>query len=382
MSPEKELEALREAFLLRQLIEVESCQAVELMVNGEQIINFASNDYLGLSSHPLIKEAFKKGIDLWGAGAGSSRLITGSQSPHLLLEEQIAKLKGKQAAKVFSNGYAASVGVLSGLLSKEDVVILDKLTHASLIDGARLSGATLRVFPHNDIAKLEKILATYSGHQGRIIVVTESVFSMDGDLANLEALVALKKNYPFLLLLDEAHGVGVVGPLGQAHQLGFASDIDLHMGTLGKAAGVAGGYVACSQSLSDLIVNKARSFIYSTAPPAAQCVAASEALKIINSEEGTKLRNKLWSNIEFLAGELQVGKMPTSAIIPWHVGSSEDALTLHADLKSKQLLVPAVRYPTVPRHTARLRITVSAAHSEEQLRYLAEHLKKSRFTQA
>lgn len=374
ISPEEELDALGEKDLLRELSVVESAQDSVISMEGKSYINFSSNNYLGLSSHPRILEAFKQGIDNWGAGSGASRLISGTQSPHHLLEKQIANFKGKASARLFSSGYAASIGVLSGLLNKKDIVILDKLSHASLIDGAKLSGATLRVFPHNNINKLENILKKYQGYDGRVIVITESVFSMDGDLAKLEEIIELKQKYSFLLLLDEAHGVGVISPQGLAHQLGLENKVDFHMGTLGKAIGVSGGYVACSEAFSKLISNKSRSFIYSTSVPAAQCLACSSGIEILNTEEGEKLRTKLWENIQHFSTLMHLEKLPQSAIIPLIVGESKVAMALTKTLKQRGLLVPAVRFPTVPLSTARLRITLSASHSFEQIEKLATEL--------
>ena len=377
IQPEEELKALKQQDLLRELSEVESAQAPVISMGGLPYLNFSSNDYLGLSSHQSTLDAFKQGIDNWGAGSGASRLISGTQSPHLSLEKQIAGFKAKASARVFSSGYAASIGVLSGLLGKKDVVILDKLSHASLIDGAKLSGATLRVFPHNNITRLEHLLQKYHAHDGRVIVVTESVFSMDGDLAKLEEIIALKQNYSFLLLLDEAHGVGVISPQGLAHQLGLENEVDLHVGTLGKAVGVSGGYVACSEAFSKLISNKSRSFIYSTSLPAAQCLACSSGLAIITSDEGAALREKLWENIEYFSTLMHFKKLPQSAIIPLIVGEAKEAMALTAKLKQQGILAPAVRFPTVPRSEARLRITLSASHSFEQIEQLAEALKPS-----
>ena len=344
------------------------------MVDGRQYINFSSNDYLGLSSHPEVKQAFCRGIEQWGAGSGASRLISGSLQPHQRLEAYIAEKKGKAAARVFANGYATSLGVLSGLFGKEDVILLDKLSHASLIDGARLSGATLRVFPHNHMVKLRSLLEKYKNHSGHVLIVTESIFSMDGDAALLEQIIALKKEFGALLLVDEAHALGVCGAMGLACSPGDADQIDLHMGTLGKAAGVAGGYVACSQDYADLIVNTSRSFIYSTAPPAGQAEAALKSLELIHAAEGKQRRQTLWENIQHFCDAVELAQRPQSAIIPWHVGEAEAALKLSEQLFASGMLVPAVRYPTVPRKTARLRITLSANHTKSQIEQLSQHL--------
>jgi len=374
--PEDELAELEQASLLRQI-----------RVADPNLTNFSSNDYLGLSQHPRIKTAYREAITQHGSGATASRLICGSLAPHHELENLLAKAKGTEAALTFSTGYATSVGVLTALLQKGDTVILDKLCHASLIDGARMSGATLRVFPHNHLGKLEALLISTakksasqfgaeSGSKSRTLVITESIFSMDGDLAPLREISQLTKRYNSLLMVDEAHALGVVGPtgMGLAEELGVQSNIDFHMGTLGKAAGVAGGYLAARQAWIDLLVNRARSFIYSTAPPPAQAAAATEAIRLIRSDTGCALRQKLWENIHYFADACGLKTTPTSSIIPWMVGPSDEALALSNHLREQGMLVPAIRFPTVPRNTARLRITLSASHQKADILKLAHAL--------
>jgi len=237
----------------------------------------------------------------------------------------------------------------------------------------------MRLFPHNGMAKLERLLEGAVKTSGRVLVVTESVFSMDGDVARLEEIIDLKKKYGAMLLVDEAHGLGVYGErgMGLIEHLGCGDDVDVHMGTLGKAAGVAGGYIAGSRAMIDLVVNKGRAFIYSTAPPPAQAVAAKKALEILSSDEGRVLRERLWSNLDRLSSLLvsERNLKPESAIVPWHVGEGDDALELSNGLLEQGGFVPAIRYPTVPYGTARLRITVTASHTEEDLVRLAEVLK-------
>ena len=365
-SPIDELAELEQASLLRKI--PEPCNS---------LVNFASNDYLGLAQHPKIKKAYQDAVEKYGTGATASRLICGTMEPHRELELLLANAKGTEAALTFSTGYATSVGALTALLKKDDTVIMDKLCHASLIDGARMSGATLRVFPHNNLSKLESLLKSTtknSTENSRILVVTESIFSMDGDAAPLQEISTLSRQHNALLMVDEAHALGVLGPtgMGLAEKLTIQSDIDFHMGTLGKAAGVAGGYLAMNQAWSDLLVNRARSFIYSTAPPPAQAAAAAAAIKLIRSEEGAQLRKKLWGNIELFRQACHLEGKATSSIIPWMVGKSEDALKLSATLREAGMLVPAIRFPTVPRNTARLRITICANHREPDILKLAE----------
>lgn len=366
--PEDELSALRDGSLLRQIPEA-----------GSSLINFSSNDYLGLSRHPRIIEAYKEAVEKYGAGSTASRLICGTTTPHQELEATIARAKDTEAALSFATGYSTAIGAITALLQKGDTVILDKLCHASLIDGARMSGATLRVFPHNNLQKLASLLESTTAKaspDSRILVITESVFSMDGDLAPLEEIAGLTKQYGCLLMVDEAHALGVTGPtgMGLAEELGIQDLIDFHMGTLGKAAGVAGGYLACSQTWADLLINRARSFIYSTAPPPAQAAAAAESIRLLRGEEGQQLRAKLWKNIHLFREASGMIGMGASAIIPWMVGSSEDALALSARLREQGFLVPAIRYPTVPPNTARLRITISTGHHSSDIHNLARCL--------
>ncbi|MEP6821974.1 MAG: 8-amino-7-oxononanoate synthase [Chthoniobacterales bacterium] len=418
-----QLQALRAQSLHRTLREIGSAQGAEVQIVGKQLVNFSSNDYLGLANDPLLRNAAMAAIEEFGVGAGASRLISGTRSPHVRLENALAKWKGTEAALTFSSGYAAAVGTVPTLVGKKDVVLLDKLAHASLIDGARLSGATIRVFPHNHLGKLESHLewARLERPEGRHLIVTESVFSMDGDRAPLRALIGLKKRFSALLLLDEAHAVGVVGEHGRglAHELGLARHVDVQMGTLSKALGVSGGYICGSHSLIEWLVNRARPFIFSTAPPPVLAIAALAALEFLQTSEGEARQAALWKNIEtlrsalpevvppappdptpastkgankakpgvlrqLLSGNLsrnsktvgsalpkEVSSARGSAIHPLLVGNEQDALDLARSLQGEGFLVPAIRYPTVAKGAARLRITVTAAHDEAQIRALA-----------
>ncbi|WP_018970854.1 aminotransferase class I/II-fold pyridoxal phosphate-dependent enzyme [Rubritalea marina] len=378
-TPESELDSLEQSNQLRKLSHNESAAGATIVLEGKEYLNFSSNDYLGLAQHPKLIDAAIRSTQQWGTGTGSSRLVFGSQTPSKALEQWIANAKGTEAALVFANGYTTSVGTLSALVGKGDTIILDKLSHASLIDGARLSGATIRVFPHNNLEKLEKILQSVrakSEPEQRCIIVTEGVFSMDGDTAPLREMINLKNRYGAWLLVDEAHALGIYGEhgMGLASQLACSDEIELQMGTLGKAAGSAGGYLAASHNIIQLLVNKARSFIYSTAAPPAQYAAGLAALKLIHSDEGSKLRAKLWNNLNLFA-ELTNTPVPESSIIAWQVGDTNKALSLMQTLREDyQLICPAIRYPTVPRNTARLRITITASHSEEHIHKLATAL--------
>ena len=382
-SIEDELAELRSHSLLRRLRTFDSPPQPVIDEGGKWLISFASNDYLGLANEPALKEAAKAAIDRYGVGSGASRLTAGTLAPHTRLEETIATFKGTEAALAFSSGYATAIGTLGALCRKDDVIILDKLCHASLIDGAKLSGATVRVFPHNHLGKLESHLTWAASHapDGRTVVVTEAVFSMDGDRAPLAEIVALKNRFGALLLLDEAHSTGVLGRNGRglADALGLAREVDIRMGTLSKALGVAGGYIAGSRRLIELLINRARSFIYSTSPPPAIAAAAATAIDFMMSDEGEKRRGQLWRNLGLFAEEMahlfSGERKIQSAIVPVILGDAGRALEAADRLAERGFYVPAIRYPTVPRDAARLRISISARHTAEQISSLCQALR-------
>lgn len=379
-----ELNQLRSRSLLRRLREIGSAQGPSVEFVGKHLVNFSSNDYLGLAADERLQAAAKKAIEQFGVGAGASRLISGTQSPHLALERAIAKWKRAPAAIAFGSGYAAAVGTLPAVAGKNDVIVLDKLAHASLVDGARLSGSIIRVFPHNHLGKLESHLewARRERPHARIVVVTESVFSMDGDRAPLREIVELKSRFQALLFLDEAHAVGVIGPNGRglASEEKLADAIDVQMGTLSKALGAAGGYICGSASLIEWLTNRARSFIYSTSPPAAIAAAATAAIEFLQTPAGEKRRCALWKNIELLHELLasETARRPASAIFPVIVGDESEAVKLAEALQAEGFFVPAIRYPSVARGSARLRITVTAAHTESQIRAVGDEIRKLR----
>ena len=375
-----ELKSIDEAGLLRSLRRIETPQQVEVHSGDRELINFSSNDYLGLAAHESLRMAAQDGVEALGAGAGSARLISGSQTIAHELEAALAAFKQTEAALSFSSGYAAALGVVPALVGQGDVLVIDKLVHASLVDAARLSGAKLRVFKHNDLAELETILQWASGREGNTLVITESVFSMDGDLAPVRDLVQLKNRYGAWLMLDEAHATGLYGEdrRGIAEEMGVADGVEVQLGTLGKALGAAGGYICGSQALIDLLVNRARSFIFSTAPVPAQFAAAKRGVQLVQSDEGEALRTRLWANVDALKnGLIQQGwKLPVvrSAILPLMIGDEREALALAERLREAGFWVPAVRYPTVARGAARLRVTVSAAHQPKHLDALLDAL--------
>ncbi len=382
---QEQLQALRSRSLYRNLREMGSAQGPEVEFVGQRLANFSSNDYLGLAGDARLREAAVAAIGEFGVGAGAARLVSGTQSPHVRLEQTLARWKGTAAALTFNSGYAAALGTIPALVTKNDVILLDKLSHACLIDGARLSGATLRVFPHNHLGKLESHLewAKRERPEARLLVITESVFSMDGDRAPLSPLIELKNRFGAMLLLDEAHAVGVIGPHGRglaAHE-GLEKEVDVQMGTLSKALGVAGGYICGSRPLIEWLINRARAFVFSTAPPPALAAAATAALELVGSETGDELRRKLWQNIalyrSIVPGPPARAADEGSAIHPWIVGDEQAALDLGRSLRTEGFLVPAIRYPTVARGMARLRITLTAAHEEKKIRALAEAIART-----
>jgi 8-amino-7-oxononanoate synthase len=386
----EELGQIRARSLHRRLRQMSAATDGTVELAAGKLINFASNDYLGLADDPILRDAAKAAIDQFGVGAGASRLVSGTRPAHSRLEEALARFKGAEAALTFSSGYAAAAGGIGALVDKQDVLILDKLCHACLVDAARTSGAILRVFPHGSLGKLEDHLqwARREHPQARVIVVTEAVFSMDGDRAPLAEIVELKQQHGALLFVDEAHSVGVIGRNGRglAAELGLADQVDIHMGTLSKALGVSGGYISGRRSLIDLLINRARPFIFSTAQPPALAAAAEAAIAFLESDAGERRRLALWQNIRLLASQLpgaaatdaeQRGparQLGASAIFPWIIGAEADAVDCSSWLAKQGFFAPAIRYPTVAKGTARLRLTVTARHQPGQILSLGKAL--------
>ena len=369
-----ELERARAAGLYRSFRHIESPQGPHITLDGREFLNFSSNDYLGLANDPVLKRAAVAAVKQYGVGAGASRLVCGNLAPYNKLEQKLARLKGKEAAIVFGSGYAANVGVISALAGEGDVVILDKLDHASIIDGARQSGATIRVYPHKNLKKLESILTQSKGFR-RKLIVTETVFSMDGDLAPLAEIMELKDRYGAWLMIDEAHATGLFGKhrRGVAEVVGVEKRVEITLGTLSKALGCAGGFVVGSQTLIDYLRNRARSLIYSTAMPPSVCAAASAAVDYVMSVNGQRRCNKFWRNVCQMHDGLSargIKCLPAgenSPIIPLIIGSETAAVEMSQQLFERGIFVPAIRFPTVPKGKARLRITVSAAHSAKDI---------------
>ncbi len=360
----KELAALRARGLLRALEPLRSPPGAEIELQpGERLINFSSNDYLGLAGDARVAQALIDGARAWGAGAGASRLVCGDFVPEHELESELAEFSGSEATLLFGSGYAANCGILPTLAGPEDLVLSDALNHASIIDGCRLSRARVEVYPHADVGAVERGLRAAAR---RKIVVTDAVFSMDGDRAPLRELTALCSAAGALLIVDEAHATGVIGPRGGGLTTELGVTAHVRMATLSKAFGVAGAYVASSRSVCDLMLNRARPLIFSTALPPALACAASTSLRILAGPEGDERRARLWSNVgRFAAGLRQIGvaAREDSAIFPLLLDTPERAVSAAARLRELGILAKPIRPPTVPAGTSRIRFALTAAHS-------------------
>ena len=375
---QRELDERVEQGLQRHRRVIESPQGVHITVEGKSYLSFCSNDYLGLANHPQLIAALQSGAQQYGVGSGASHLVSGHFAAHQQLEDQLAVFVHKPAALLFSTGYLANLGAVQALVGRGDAIFADKLNHASLNDAMLLSRAEIKRYRHNDVAQLEQLLA--ESHADRKLIITDAVFSMDGDLAPLPEILGLCERYEAWLLIDDAHGFGVLGDSGQGSLAHFnlESPRVIYMATLGKAAGVAGAFVAAEQLVIETLVQSARSYIYTTASPPALASALQESLTLLNTEEWRR------DHLRKMIARLRVGlaglpwKLMSSStpIQPLLVGSNEDALALADALRTRGIWVPAIRPPTVPQDTARLRITLSAAHSEENVAQLIEALRE------
>jgi 8-amino-7-oxononanoate synthase len=359
-----ELASLRSRGLLRSLEPLRTPPGAEVELRpGERLINFSSNDYLGLAADRRISQALAEGALAWGAGAGASRLVCGDFLPEHELEEELARFEGSEAAVLFGSGYAANCGILPALAGPEDLILSDALNHASIIDGCRLSRAQVEVYAHADVGAVERLLR---GAARRKIVVTDAVFSMDGDRAPLRDLAALCAASGALLIADEAHATGVIGPHGEGLAAEQGVSIDVRMATLSKAFGVAGAYAAASRAVCELLVNRARPLIFSTALPPALACAALASLRILSGPEGDEKRARLWDNIRRFAAGLRaagIAAREDSPIFPVVLGAPERAVAAASRLREQGILAKAIRPPTVPPGTSRLRFALSAAHT-------------------
>lgn len=359
-----ELAAVRAAGRWRTVRDLDTTGPVTGTLDGRPVVSFAANDYLGLTHHPDVLAAAHAALDRWGAGAGASRLVVGSRPVHTELEAELAAWRGSDAALVFPTGFAANLGTLATLGGPGVTILSDELNHASIVDGARLARAAVRVFGHGDLDHLAKLLVDVdAGGRGPALVVSDSAFSMDGDVADVDGLVELCASRGALLVLDEAHAVlgPAVDPAGAA-----AAEVPLvRVGTLSKALGALGGFVAGPSSVIDLLRNRARPFIFTTAPTPVDAAAALAALRVVRSPEGDDLTGRLRHHVDRLRP-----RHPTP-IVPVVLGEEAAALAAAATLLEDGLLVPAIRPPTVPPGTSRLRVALSAAHTPEQVDRLA-----------
>ena len=374
------LQDLRSKGVAPKLRVLEGEQKPVCVFDGREVINLASNNYLGLTSHKALRKAAVEAVRKLGVGAGAVRTIAGTMKLHMDLEEQIAKFKHTEACVVFQSGFTANAGTVSAVLGKDDLIISDELNHASIIDGARLSKATIKVFKHKDIADCERILQEHAAFPGKKLIISDGVFSMDGDIAPLPALCDLAEKYGCIMMVDDAHSSGVLGRSGR----GTVDHFDCHgrvhiqVGTLSKAIGSMGGYVCGSRELIDFLYLRARPFLFSTSHPPATAAACQAAFTLLDSAAGEKLVKKLWANTKFFKRELQKRsfefKASETPIIPIHVGDAAKAFEFSRKLFAAGVFAPAVGYPTVAEGKARLRAIVSAAHKREDLLKAADIL--------
>ncbi len=367
---EQRLRQLEQHHLLRTLRAIESASDAEVTIGGRAVILMASNNYLGLATHPALTRAAIQATERFGVGAGAARLVSGTLPPHEELETALAKFKGTEAALTFGSGYLANLGLIPALIGTDGLILADRLCHASLIDGCRLSGAGFRVYRHNDVAHLKSLLAKRPSKRDTLIV-TDGVFSMDGDLAPLPELIELADRYHARLFVDDAHGTGVMGAHGRGtlEHYGMESRLPFHMGTLGKALGTSGAYVAGPAVLIRYLINTARTFLFATAPPPATAAATVAALHVVEAEPDRRAR--LWDNRNYVyAGLTDAGFRLTasaSPILPVLIGDAQKAVRMAGRLLELGVYAPAIRPPTVPKDTSRIRVTVTSEHSHAQL---------------
>ena len=368
----KELEDLRNRSLYRQMRLVAGAQGRRVVLENRELLLLCSNNYLGLADHPSLKEAAIRAVEQYGTGSGAARLVSGNMELHEALERRIALFKGTEAALIFNSGYGANTGIIPALMGKGDLIFSDRLNHASIVDGALLSRAKLVRYPHNDMTALRRLLEK-AETTGRRLIVTDGVFSMDGDIADLAELVHLKHEFGALLMVDDAHGTGVLGATGRgsAELRGVVDQVDIHMGTLGKAFGSFGAYVAARREIIDYLVNRARSFIFSTSLPPAVLAASLAAFDLVDSPEGARLRLRLQTNAERFRSALHGAGFDTlgseTQIVPVGVGPAAAAMELSRLLLGEGLFAQGIRPPTVPEGTSRLRCTLMATHTDDDI---------------
>lgn len=366
-----ELEDIKERGLLRSTRLINGRQRAHVTCDGRDVLLLCSNNYLGLADHPVLAAASIAAIERYGTSSGASRLVSGTMELHERLEGAVAAFKRSEAALVFNSGHAANTGIIPALVGRGDVVFSDRLNHASIVDGILLSGARLVRYPHNDHQKLAALMEKHAGW--RSLIVSDGVFSMDGDIAPLAELVRLKRRYGALLMVDDAHGCGVLGERGRgsAELLGVGGDVDVQMGTFGKALGSFGAYAAVSAELRSLLINRARSFIFSTSLPPAVLAASLAAVELVQTGEGDLLRDRLSANSRFFRNSLAEAGFTipdgTTQIVPIVIGSADTTMQFSEALLAEGLFAQGIRPPTVPAGTSRLRFTVMATHTTADL---------------
>lgn len=377
------LEDLKGKHLYFQLKILAGEQKAVAVFDGKEVINLSSNNYLGLTTHPKLRRAAIDAIRKYGVGSGAVRTIAGTMKMHMELEEQIAKFKKVEACVVFQSGFTANAGTVSAILGKEDLIVSDELNHASIIDGCRLSRATIKVFKHSDIADCERVLKETENWNGKKLLITDGVFSMNGNIANLPALCDLAERYNCIMMVDDAHASGVLGSRGRGtiDHLNCHGRVDIQVGTLSKAIGSIGGYVCGSRDLIDFLYQRARPFLFSTSHPPSVTATCQAAFDLLNSEAGDKLIKKLWSNTKFFKRKLKklgfnTGKSETP-ITPIMVGDAAKAFEFSRDLFAEGVFAGAIGFPTVPEGQARLRTIVTAAHKRADLEHALEIIERT-----
>ncbi|MBI5056640.1 MAG: 8-amino-7-oxononanoate synthase [Nitrospirae bacterium] len=378
-----ELQALKKENLLRKLTCIGPSHGPKILINGQTFINFSSNDYLGLSGHPEIVRAAAGALKEYGLGSGSSRLLSGTYTPHEKLEARIAKFKRTEAALVFNTGYAANTGTIPAIAGDDALIFSDELNHASIVDGVRLSKADVKIYKHRDVNNLESLLKKNCKSRSikRRLIITDTIFSMDGDIAPLKDILSFCEKYDALLMIDDAHGTGVIGKTGRGalEHFNIRSNRVIQMGTLSKAAGCFGAFVAGPTDLINLLISKARSFIYSTSLPPAITEASTKAIDIVENESGQR-RNKLWKNRLRLSEGLKGLGFDTlnseTPIIPVLIGDTKKTLKAGGYLFKEKIFAPAIRPPSVPEGKCRLRFSVTSAHTDKDIDRVLESLRK------
>ncbi len=367
---EQELSQLEKKHLFRKLAIVESAQGPRVTANGKSVLLMCSNNYLGLAEHPALREAACSAMKRYGFGSGASRLVSGTSELHQELERRLAQFKGAEAALLFNSGYSANTGIIPAVASEGDMIVSDSLNHASIIDGCRLSKAAVHVYQHKNVGHAESILKKCMNARRRLIV-TDGVFSMDGDIAPIPDLVSLAEKYDAVLMVDDAHSTGVLGKQGRGtvEHFGLEGRVHIQMGTLSKALGSSGGYATANKNVIDYLINTSRSFIYSTSLPPAVCAASIAALDILQTDPD--LRKRLWKNRNrFVNGleslDIDIGDSETP-IVPIIIGESQKTLKAANHLFDLGLYATAIRPPTVAEGRARIRTTVMATHTDEDI---------------